>query len=107
MQPTARTPPDADVETIARYLKASVHELPIDRQDAAFQRLGGVLVEAERTGDAAPVIKFVRGLRLNAALHNNPGFRKALVEADADIKQEMTDAMPVGVFVEHMRARHA
>jgi hypothetical protein len=98
---------DPEVATIVRALKLAVQDLPIERQDVAFEQMGAALVETERTGDPGPVSRYVSSLRLTARLHRNPAYIKALREANDDLAEEMAQAVPVGTFVAQMRARHA
>lgn len=99
--------PDPEVAAVVRALKESIQDLPIERQDAAFEQMGTALVEVKRTGSPTAVSRYVQSLHLTARLHRNPGYKKALAEADSELAEEMADAMPVSQFVDMMRARHA
>lgn len=97
---------DEKAQAVADALRRSLSDLPVSQQDAAIEALSTVLVEADRTGDASPVSRYVRSLLMTARLHRNPAYKKALREADADLDSDMRDAVPVGEFVAQMRARH-
>lgn len=98
---------DPEVMAVAADLKAAIQDLPITRQDDAFEQMGAALVEAERTGSTTPVTRYVQSLRMTARLHRNPAYKKALAEADADLAEEMSTAVPVSDFLDSMRARYA
>ncbi len=97
---------DPEVEAIVRALKDAVQDLPIERQDAAFEQMGMALVEADRTGSSSPISRYVQSLKLTSRLHRNPAYRKALAEADAELEREMVEALPVASFVDAMRANY-
>ncbi len=104
---TVQTHEDPEVLAFADALRSALNELPVDRQDVVYRKLSAVLLDVHRTGDASSVGRFVQGLQLSARLHANPGYLKAVREADAEIEQEMSEAVPVDQLVAAMRTRHA
>jgi hypothetical protein len=98
---------DPEVAAVVSALKESIQDLPIERQDAAFEQMGSALVEVKRSGSPAAVTRYVQSLYLTARLHRNPAYKKALAEADAEFEQEIAESLPVSTFVDQMRARYA